>query len=383
MRTWIALKAVRWLLAGAMIITVEFPQAVNGADAPSLTSASNPKQAVAVMQFEATGASDIEASAATDRMQEELFALGKYTLVDRSQIDEVLKEQAFQQTGCTGTECAVKVGRILGVQVLVAGKVTRLDDTHWLIAASMIDAETAETLRSTSIQYKGTYFDLLRDGMPILAAKVTGVTPPEEPRFFGKGVDSATASAPSMDAGEGVGPWPGFSVFTGYNFQYGTLHLNSGGTLSYSGVGGNFGIAYQWVLASPYTLSAYGEIGDITPSGDLAPYYHSGGTAEFGLELRYWLTNRSFVGGRLASVKSEVYGSAKLTDALILSGTAVGAAAGYEWERGWFIKTALDFAVVSTNGATQAQANMQSAPVPVSGTADVFILWADVGYQWK
>jgi Curli production assembly/transport component CsgG len=356
---------------------------VLGADAPDQTSASGSKPAVAVMQFEAAGASAVEASAATDRMQEELFALGKYTLVDRAQINEILKEQAFQQTGCTSTECAVRVGRILGVRVLATGKVTRLDETHWLISASMTDAETAETLRSTSIQYEGAYFDLLRDGMPILAARVAGVTPPEEPGFVARIIDSVAGPNATMAGREKVVPKSGFAIFTGYNYQNGSLHLKSGGTLNYSGSGvPNLGLEYQWVLATPYTLSAYAEIGFGALSGDLTPYYDTIDTSEFGLELRYWMTSRAFVGGRIASFNSEFYDSRDLSDAMNLAGTSVGASAGYEWDRGLYIKAALDFAVVST-GNVKIQANTQSPPASVSGNGEAFSFWGDVGYRWK
>jgi formylglycine-generating enzyme len=159
------------------------------ANPPNTVGAAVPKELVAVLPFTAVGASPAEASASTDRMQEELLATGRFTIVDRSQIDAVMNEQALQQTGCTGTDCTVKVGRILGVKQLVSGKVTKLDNTHWLISSSMIDAESAETLRAVSISYEGAYFRLLSDGMPILAAKVAGLPPPEESGFMGRVVD--------------------------------------------------------------------------------------------------------------------------------------------------------------------------------------------------
>jgi formylglycine-generating enzyme required for sulfatase activity len=156
---------------------------------PNTAGAAVPKELVAVLPFAAVGASPAEASAGTDRMQEELLATGRFTIVDRSQIDAVLNEQALQQTGCTGTDCTIKVGRILGVKQLVSGKVTKLDNTHWLISSSMIDAESAETLRAVSIDYEGAYFRLLSDGMPILAAKVAGLPPPSVAGFVGRVVD--------------------------------------------------------------------------------------------------------------------------------------------------------------------------------------------------
>ncbi|HKI96877.1 MAG TPA: DUF3015 family protein [bacterium] len=139
-------------------------------------SARSGTETVAVMQFDASGASNAEITAASDRLQEELLKTGKFTVVDRQQINDILNEQALQQTGCTSTECAVQVGRILGVRKLVVGRINGLDATHWIVSASLVDVETAQTLRTSSVQYKGSFFDFLSSGMPLLAARIAGTS---------------------------------------------------------------------------------------------------------------------------------------------------------------------------------------------------------------
>lgn len=55
----------------------------------------------------------------------------------------ILEEQAFQMTGCTTQECAVKMGELLNVQKIVIGILTKLADVYF-VTISIIDVETGE-----------------------------------------------------------------------------------------------------------------------------------------------------------------------------------------------------------------------------------------------
>ena len=171
-----------WLLAGLLAAQ---PAVLMAQSAPAQkpvpakgVSAEAGKELVAVLDFEAVGASKVEADAMTDRLREELLKSGRFTLVDRTQMKAVLDEQALQQTGCTSQECAVQVGKVLGVRKLVSGKITKLSDTQWLLSAQMVDVETSQTLRAESIRHQGDYFSMLDVGIVQLAAKLA--TPPGE-----------------------------------------------------------------------------------------------------------------------------------------------------------------------------------------------------------
>jgi len=139
---------------------------------PAAKTAESGKLFVAVMDLDPVGATKVEASAISDRFREELLKTGKFTLVDRSQMDAVLGEQALQQTGCTSQECAVQVGKVLGVRDLIAGKVTKISDTQWQVNVTMTDVETSEALRAESLRYKGDYFSMLDQAMGQLATKL-------------------------------------------------------------------------------------------------------------------------------------------------------------------------------------------------------------------
>ena len=86
--------------------------------------------AVAILDLEGRGISEMEAQTLTDRMRSELVNTGAVTIVERSQMQEILEEQGFQQTGCTSDECAVEVGKLLGVQNMITGSIGKIGTSY-------------------------------------------------------------------------------------------------------------------------------------------------------------------------------------------------------------------------------------------------------------
>lgn len=187
----VATLAISPWLAGA--------QQAGGAK-PAVPAAAGGKDLVAVLDLDAVGASKVEASAMTDRLREELLRTGKFTLVDRSQMQAVLDEQALQQTGCTSQECAVQVGKVLGVRKIVSGKVTKIADTQWLLNVTVVDVETAETLRAESLRYRGDYFSMLDEGIVTLVAKLSAPSgaKPDLTAQLGAQQQARTAAQPAQ-----------------------------------------------------------------------------------------------------------------------------------------------------------------------------------------
>jgi hypothetical protein len=152
------------------------------------------KELVGVIQFDIEGGSKVEASAITDRLREELLRTGRFRMVDRSQLDDVIDEIALQQTGCTSQECAVQVGRVLGIRKICAGRVVKVSADMWLVSAQMIEVETAETLRAESVTHRGMFENLLGPGVADLAARLAGAPPAAAP---------PPLAAPAPPAGKG------------------------------------------------------------------------------------------------------------------------------------------------------------------------------------
>ena len=83
------------------------------------------KQRIAVLNLESVGVSKTESITLTDRLRSELVKTGSFTIIERSEMDEILQEQGFQLTGCTTDECVVEAGKVLNVSHICAGRLAR------------------------------------------------------------------------------------------------------------------------------------------------------------------------------------------------------------------------------------------------------------------
>ena len=137
------------------------------------------KELLAVLDFDIIAGSKPQAAALTNQLRAEMLKTGRVILVDRSQMEAILEEQAFQQMVCTSQECAVQVGQILGIRKIVAGSLTKLTDNLWQVSVLLIDVETSVTLKAETITHDGDFRRLLLEGMAKVAELLTGAPPIE------------------------------------------------------------------------------------------------------------------------------------------------------------------------------------------------------------
>ena len=62
-----------------------------------------------VFEFENNGLEPFEVRQLSTRLESELVKLGKYNVVERNKIDEILKEQKLKMSGCV-EECLIEIG---------------------------------------------------------------------------------------------------------------------------------------------------------------------------------------------------------------------------------------------------------------------------------
>lgn len=116
----------------------------------------------------------------SDRVTIELFKLGKYQVIDRNDIDLILEEQGFQNSGFTD-ESIHEIGKILGVKYIITGSLISnygYPYTSFSISAKMISVESAEIVSVGSFDYKGSFQDLVKNGANSIALQLAGQTPP-------------------------------------------------------------------------------------------------------------------------------------------------------------------------------------------------------------
>ena len=77
--------------------------------------AQDAKEQIAVLDFDVIGSSKEQGAVLSNQLRAELLKTGRFTVVNRAQLDKILDELALQQQLCTQKECAVQVGKLLGV----------------------------------------------------------------------------------------------------------------------------------------------------------------------------------------------------------------------------------------------------------------------------
>ncbi len=127
---------------------------------------------IAVLDLSGEGVTKSEAKTLTDRLRSRLVNTGAFIVLEREQMDEILSEQGFQQSGCVSDECLVEIGRMIGVQEMVGGSIGKIGQTYTL-DLRIIDVETGRILRTVSEDYRGSADGLL-GVLAIAAQKIAG-----------------------------------------------------------------------------------------------------------------------------------------------------------------------------------------------------------------
>jgi len=102
---------------------------------------------VAVADFIGNNVSQADASIVAGFLRTELVNTRLYKVMDRSNMDTVLSEQKFQNSGCTEQECAVEIGKLLNVRRMFVGSLSKLLDNYY-ITVNVVDVGTGEIVAS-------------------------------------------------------------------------------------------------------------------------------------------------------------------------------------------------------------------------------------------
>jgi curli biogenesis system outer membrane secretion channel CsgG len=114
----------------------------------------------AVMRFESIGIDSGVSMIITDIFTNQIQANGKYRVMERSQLNKILSEQGFQNSGaCNSSECAVEIGRLLSIDKMFIGSIGKLGKT-WVVNIRITDIKTGEIVSNLTKQVKGKVDDL-------------------------------------------------------------------------------------------------------------------------------------------------------------------------------------------------------------------------------
>lgn len=129
------------------------------------------KARLVVYDFEAAERLNVVALILTEALREELFILGRFTLVNRENMIQVLEELKLQQSGLVDESQVVKLGKWLAANEAVSGRLAILGNAY-ILQAKRVDISTMGTLGRGSLKCTAGHEEELLSGMPVLAKKL-------------------------------------------------------------------------------------------------------------------------------------------------------------------------------------------------------------------
>jgi hypothetical protein len=130
------MKKISFILLCLLVCAKAFAQTNKQAG----QSTGESRMRLVIMDLQPKNISKVLSIAATDLLRSEIVDTGRFDVLERSQIDQILKEQSFQQTGCTENACAVQMGKLLSAKKVLLGEVNKLG-AGTLITVRIVDVE--------------------------------------------------------------------------------------------------------------------------------------------------------------------------------------------------------------------------------------------------
>ncbi|MFH0918981.1 MAG: PEGA domain-containing protein [Fibrobacterota bacterium] len=130
---------------------------------------------VAVADFAARGVAANDAAAMADRFSAELSAAGKFQVIERSRLSEIVRETALQQAVCSDPACATDLGKLLAAKKIVLGSVSKVGGI-FSVTVRFVNVETGQIEQNLSEDCDCGIEELLTATLRRMARKLAGVT---------------------------------------------------------------------------------------------------------------------------------------------------------------------------------------------------------------
>ena len=128
----------------------------------SINSYAQDKPTLVVMDLKAMGGiTKDDAAILSERLRSALTKTGKYTILSREEMDNIVKEAKFQMSDmCDDTKCFAEIGGALGAKKMVTGNIGKLGKTYTL-TLKLIDITEVKVDKSLSNDCKCEIDELL------------------------------------------------------------------------------------------------------------------------------------------------------------------------------------------------------------------------------
>jgi len=124
------------------------------------------KETLAILDFNVvSGISPKESVTLTNIFRSEMFKTGRFDVLERNDMESILKEQAFTLTGaCNSAECAVEIGQLLSAEKMVIGDFGKVGET-FSITIRLVNVSTAKMEMVLDERFKGdpeTFLEIVK-----------------------------------------------------------------------------------------------------------------------------------------------------------------------------------------------------------------------------
>jgi len=134
------------------------------------------RMSVAVLPFETHGGSMDLGQTMLDKLITQLVALHRFKVIERSQLDKVLKQQSLGLSGVVDVNSATAVGHVLGADAVLIGSITQ-EEKKISVDARLVNTETAEVLTANDAYGKPNDPEELRKMAAKIAVAVYNAMP--------------------------------------------------------------------------------------------------------------------------------------------------------------------------------------------------------------
>ncbi len=110
-------------------------------------------QIVAVADLRPVGLSSDDAETISEMLRSAIVNSGSFRVLDRENMERILEEQQIEMSGvteCATGDCASKIGKMLNVDKIIVGSVSRLDGSY-VLTAHLVNVTTSEIVASKSM----------------------------------------------------------------------------------------------------------------------------------------------------------------------------------------------------------------------------------------
>lgn len=129
------------------------------------------KYTIAVSDLVGQGIDQSTAAILSDRLRTELFKTGSITVLERGVMQDILKEQGFQQSSCSSDTCIVQVGQLLGVSHMISGTIGKLERLYTL-DIRMFEVSSGKIIYSENVDCECPIEKVITGSIPAIARKI-------------------------------------------------------------------------------------------------------------------------------------------------------------------------------------------------------------------